>query len=65
MAMVPAFIVQDIESGLFMAADGEGGIDYRPLVTQADHFDAFDVAEETARDNLNRWVVFRFYREAN
>lgn len=64
MSVVPAFYVQDIESGYFMRSDGEGGIDYVPLITDAEFFDDRQSAIDTAVDCLNVWVIFECWKTA-
>ncbi|GGP24431.1 hypothetical protein [Silvimonas amylolytica] len=64
MAVVPAFYVQDKDSGYFMRSDGDGGIDYVQLITDADFFDDRESAITTAADCLNQFVIFECWKRA-
>lgn len=55
------WIVQDRESGLFLAPQ-DGDVGYVPLITQAGHFEEAIVAIETAADHIgHNAVIFNCY----
>ncbi|QNM98686.1 hypothetical protein [Chitinimonas koreensis] len=62
---VPAFIVQDGDTGLFLCPSEDGDVSYCKLITEAGTFDNQQSALDTAIDYIDPpyIVLFPFFRE--
>ncbi|WP_265310966.1 hypothetical protein [Verminephrobacter aporrectodeae] len=63
MNVEPCYYVQSTEDHMFLRADGDGGIDYVPLIMSAMPFTNAQAAEEAVADHCGgEGVVFRCYQ---
>lgn len=63
MPIEPRYYVQSTEDYMFLRADGEGGIDYVPLITNAMPFATAEAAMEAVADHCGgEGVVFLCYQ---
>ena len=63
MQIAPRFYVQSTEDHAFLRADGEGGVDYAPLIVNATPFTSAEAAAEAVVDHCGgEGVVFRCYQ---
>ena len=63
MHIEPRYYVQSTEDHTFLRADGEGGIDYVPLITSAMPFTSAEAAADAVVDHCGgEGVVFRCYQ---
>lgn len=63
MHIEPRYYVQSTEDHTFLRADGEGGIDYVPLITSAMPFVSAEAAADAVVDHCGgEGVVFRCYQ---
>ena len=63
MHIEPRYYVQSTEDHTFLRADGEGGIDYVPLITSAMPFTTAEAAADAVVDHCGgEGVVFRCYQ---
>jgi len=62
MQIVPRYYVQSTDDCMFLRADGEGGVDYTPLIVNATPFATPDAAVDAVQDHCGgEGVVFRCY----
>lgn len=62
MNIAPRFYVQDAETFAFLRADGEGGVQSTPLITNATPFTNAEAAADAVEDHCGGvGVVFRCY----
>ena len=62
MQIVPRYYVQSTDDYTFLRADGEGGVDYTPLIVNATPFSTPDAAVDAVQDHCGgEGVVFRCY----
>lgn len=62
MHAVARYYVQSTDDFTFLRADGEGGVDYTPLITNATPFTSPEAAVDAVQDHCNgEGVVFRAY----
>lgn len=63
MQVAPRFYVQGTQDHEFLRADGEGGVDYTPLISNATPFTTADSAADAVQDHFGgEAVVFRCYQ---
>ncbi|WP_454914139.1 hypothetical protein [Variovorax gossypii] len=63
MQVAPRYYVQGTEDHAFLRADGEGGVDYTPLITNATPFKTGEAAADAVADHFGgEAVVFRCYQ---
>lgn len=63
MHIAPFYYVQSTEDYCFLRADGDGGVDYTPLVTNATPFTSPEAASDAVQDHCGgEGVVFRCYQ---
>lgn len=62
MQIVPRYYVQSTDDYTFFRADGEGGVDYTPLIINATPFATPEAAVDAVHDHCGgEGVVFRSY----
>lgn len=62
MQIVPRYYVQSTDDYTFLRADGEGGVDYTPLIVNATPFSSPEAAVDAVQDHCGgEAVVFRSY----
>lgn len=62
MQIVPRYYVQSTDDYTFLRADGEGGVDYTPLIVNATPFSSPEAAVDAVQDQCGgEAVVFRSY----
>jgi len=63
MHITPRYYVQSTEDHTFLRADGEGGVDYAPLIVNATPFTTPEAAADAVQDHCGgEGVVFRCYQ---
>jgi hypothetical protein len=63
MHIAPRFYVQDTDTFQFLRADGEGGVEQTPLITNATPFSTADAAADAVHDHCGgEAVVFRCHQ---
>lgn len=62
MQITPCYFVQSTDDYTFLRADGEGGVDSTPLITNATPFNTPEAAVDAVQDHLSgEGVVFRTF----
>lgn len=62
MHIAPRYYVQSTDDYTFLRADGEGGVDSTPLITNATPFNTPEAAVDAVQDHCGgEGVVFRTY----
>lgn len=62
--VTPVWVVQDVDSGLFLYPSDDGDVGFTALLRDAGRFDNAESAIDTARFHLgDRFVVTKFYEE--